>query len=348
MLKHLAMWRKFFGVLVVLLALDAALVFVPAFAPVPWKSAKSAAQAGQDDDQQGNGKQNPPPPLLTAGTMIQSLSPAPYSKDKTTDQEGEKVTVVSLPDVSIVKDKKGFWGYVFDWGPWVFNGLLVVVGIFQVLLLKWTWTQITRQANTLETQAGHMESQIAEAKAQVALMVAQNKTAKDNERARLVIRAVDKPEISGPEPLLDGACALRVRIFVENLGRSKAFNVRAYGVLDVLSSSTRSSHEVAFMQIFPQIIDEGRERHPLNLGGFGREFEDVASTGDYLAISEKCVQQLRDGKGFIHASGTLDYEDIFGDSHLTPFHLVWKSVGGDDGGKWLTRSYWLDKSERST
>src|ERR1700679_4147373 len=122
MLKHLAMRSKFFGALFVLRGLEAALVFMPAFAPVPGKSAKPATQTGQNGDQQGNGKQNPPPPLLTAGTIIQSISPAPYSKDKTTDQEGEKVTVVSLPDVSIVKEKKEFWGYVFDWGPWVFNG----------------------------------------------------------------------------------------------------------------------------------------------------------------------------------------------------------------------------------
>jgi hypothetical protein len=59
----------------------------------------------------------------------------------------QKITVVSLPDVSIAKQKKGFWDYLFEWGPWIFNLLLVIVGGLQVWLLLRTWKTIGRQAD---------------------------------------------------------------------------------------------------------------------------------------------------------------------------------------------------------
>lgn len=215
------------------------------------------------------------------------------------------------------------WVEIYTWP----GGVNVCALLLTLVVIAWQSTE-TRDAAKA-------------ANAQIQIM-------KDKDRGQLIIRTMDEPEITGSNSFIGGSCALRVRVFVENIGSSKAINIRAYGILDIVSTPTGGSHESGFLQVFPHIIDNGETRHPLNVGGFGREFEGVASTGDYIAISEETAQRLRDGKDFIKATGVLIYQDIFKDSHTTPFHFVWKSVGDDDGGKWLTRSFWVDSSPVST
>ncbi len=219
-----------------------------------------------------------------------------------------------------------------------------------------------RQSDTMEKQAAVIDQQLAEmrtgseiakvnaeaAKDSARAALDQAKFTRDLERARLAIRFLDRPELSGPEAILGGDCPLRVCAFVENLGRSRAFNVRASGILHIFSNPTDGSHDEGFLQSFLSIIDEGPKTYPLKLGGFGREFEELASVADFLAIPEATAQEISEGRLFIQASGLLTYEDIFGDNHRTPFRFVWKSVGNDDGGRWRDRSFWLNLSEPST
>ncbi|HWG95808.1 MAG TPA: hypothetical protein VN647_01890, partial [Nitrospira sp.] len=80
--------------------------------------------------------------------------------------------------------------------------------------------------------------------------------------------------------------------------------------------------------------------------GLGREFEGVATTGEYSAIMEELAQRIRGGEVFIAASGTLVYEDIFRDTYEVPYSFVWHSFGNDDGRTWLIESDWLDLSPR--
>jgi len=234
-----------------------------------------------------------------------------------------------------------------------FTGVLAFVGFLQVGTMIWQAILLWKTRGDIHAQADLMKEQVRDAresgrqtfsvlKEQADTALIQTNAAKERERARLGIRSLDVPKVLGPESILDGMRPLRVCAFVENFGRSKAFNARAYGILDIVSDPNSRPRERGFLQYFPQIIDEGSVKHPLKLGGFGREFEDVASSGDALLVSEEMIQEIRNGNTFIQASGKLAYEDIFGDSHTVPFRFVWKSVGDDDGGKWLTRSFWLD------
>jgi hypothetical protein len=247
------------------------------------------------------------------------------------------------------------------------NWALVLVGGITGWFVYKTLRAIKKQAEIMEAQATdaresgtqtfavlkeQTDNLLISAKAATVTAMAANDSAKaanaqiqamkDRERARLGIRSIDVPEVFGPERILEGMCHLRVCAYVENLGHSKAFNVRVYGILDIVSDPESCPREKGFLQPFPQIIDEGPRQHLLKLGGFGREFEDVASSGDAMAVSKEMIREIRDGKAFIQASGKLAYQDIFGDGHTIPFRFVWKSVGDDDGGKWLTRSFWLE------
>ena len=340
-----------------------AVIFAIALASVPAEGQKAhvATNPSQGPREKTDSKNNPASPTF-AKAVPQNVVGVNLKSDP--DQEHSKsarqnVAVVSLPS----KDK-------FDWIAYWGNLVLVVVGIAGVasavatlcfirvqamemrrqrVLLARTLITIRRQANHMETQAGLMGSQIAEAKAQVALLAEQNKNARDRERARLVIRLVTNPEIGKPEHILNGGCPLRVRFPVENIGKSKALNTRASGVVDIIPDPEKGSCEEGFFQALPQIVDDGIEKHWLNLAGFGPEFDDLGSSADFMSIPEEIVAQIREGKkAFIQASGLLVYEDIFGAPHQTPFRFVWKSRGDDDGGMWLTRSTWVDYSPAST
>jgi hypothetical protein len=302
-------------------------------APTDHKDAKAQSTA------------NPVPPMhavIEPSTAISQLKPVP---DKDQSQPPEK----PLPR--------------FARPEWV----IVYITAVYVVIAGWTLFAIKRQVRIMDSQAKDAKEssaqtfQILKEQADTALIqakaatvtaratdesaqaaVAQIRAVKERERARLGIRILDVPEVSGPERILDGMCPLRVCAFVENFGHSKAFNVRAFGILDIVSDPESCPREKGFLHYFPQIINEGSRQHPLKLGGFGREFEDVASSGDAMAVPKETILKIRDGKAFIQASGKLAYEDIFGDSHTVPFRFVWKSLGDDDGGKWLTRSFWMD------
>jgi hypothetical protein len=195
-----------------------------------------------------------------------------------------------------------------------------------------TLNAIKEQANLMKRQANLMEDQ--------------NMNAKDRERARLIIRQLETPELFPAGSTMDGGRALKVRVIVENLGGSRAFNVRAWGMMNIVSERLGDHYDVGIQQVFPSIIDADLQKHFLNVSGLGREFEGVATVGDYIAISEELAQRIRNGEVFIVASGNLAYEDKFLDTYETPFHFVWHSFGNDNGSMWLTESYWLDRSER--
>lgn len=55
---------------------------------------------------------------------------------------------MSLPPIDIVRNYKGYWGFLYDWGPWFFAFILAIVGGFQAWLLHRTWKTIERQTKT--------------------------------------------------------------------------------------------------------------------------------------------------------------------------------------------------------
>jgi hypothetical protein len=125
---------------------------LPFSQPVPGQSAKPAAQRSYDAGQQPDNHQDPPASPVAVDGEKQAGPAEKHSGPVGGEDKQQKITVVSLPPVSVAKEKKGFWGYVFDWGPWLFNLGLLVVGGLQVWLLLRTWKAIERQADLLKKQ----------------------------------------------------------------------------------------------------------------------------------------------------------------------------------------------------
>ena len=136
-----------------LAAIDAALIFAPTFAPAAQEISKPTAQAIDKGESKRQENKQQFPPLLT---VVGANQPIPSHTDagiEPGDDKQQEVAIVKIPEVSLAREKKGFGGYVFDWGPWVFNLGLVIVGFLQLRLLVLTRDQIKRQADTMDTQA---------------------------------------------------------------------------------------------------------------------------------------------------------------------------------------------------
>ncbi|MGA8669923.1 MAG: hypothetical protein WB679_08605 [Terracidiphilus sp.] len=166
----------------------------------------------------------------------QSLHKGPAEKQQSgpkarqdEQQQPTSIAIRSLPQVSVARDYKGFWGVVYDWGPWVFAFLLVVVGAFQIVLLivhathlkglasaaTVNATAITRQAELMEKQLREIRSQREQTDALIVQATEQAKASKiaaeaaeksaqalmDGERAWLLAESIEMNSDAGVDPL---------------------------------------------------------------------------------------------------------------------------------------------------
>jgi hypothetical protein len=154
-----------------LLAIAMLLTIMQAPPPVPRKAANHPAKTGENSQRQTNDDKAPAPKPDAA------LNP---DAAKRNEAKGEKVEskntaqpiqVTQLPNVTVNPSHRD-WA---DWGIWVFNFFLVVVGGFQVFLLWGTLRAIRRQADQMERQTTKLEESIVIAtdSAKAALLNAQ-------------------------------------------------------------------------------------------------------------------------------------------------------------------------------
>jgi hypothetical protein len=155
-LMRLKLWLKLIGTFAVIAGVEAALLLAPPFRPIPRDSAKAAAQSRNDGQRECRSTEQPSSLLKTVITPVGAEPSQPHGGDVGSEdkqQQEATVSVRSFPQASVPKQRKLLWDYVFDWGPWVFNLGLFIVGGLQVFLLIQTRREIHRQADTMEQQA---------------------------------------------------------------------------------------------------------------------------------------------------------------------------------------------------
>jgi hypothetical protein len=91
---------------------------------------------------QATTQENPAPPV----------APKPEAQPPVTQDKEQKVAAVSPAPISPVIEQKGLSDRVFEWGPWAFDLLLVLVAGLQVWLLLRTWRTIEGH-NTMQAAA---------------------------------------------------------------------------------------------------------------------------------------------------------------------------------------------------
>lgn len=124
-------------------------ILLAAMPPMPGQPVKPAAQGGEKSQRQGNKAVTIPEPSLVSKPIDPGTAKSNGEPRASEDRE-HSVKLSSLPPVTLTDKTKTFRDEVLDWGPWIFNFLLVVVGALQIWLLFRTWRTIDRQADLQE------------------------------------------------------------------------------------------------------------------------------------------------------------------------------------------------------
>jgi len=123
--------------------------------PIPPKALDSPTATGQTVTKNPKNHKAPstqPPTSIGPSAADQQHVGSPTKSEDTQ----QAIRVRELPRVSITKD----WS---DWGIWAFNGLLVLVGVFQLLVL-WRQAKIMKaQAEIMAEHAAHLKGLVTAA-----------------------------------------------------------------------------------------------------------------------------------------------------------------------------------------
>jgi hypothetical protein len=137
-------------------------VLTAAMSPMPGWATQSAAHGGDHSQAKPTGKNGNSPSAATVAIKDQPASGSQGTSEVTPEEKERAVKLTGLPPVTITDKPKTIWDRIFDWGPWIFNFGLLLVGAGQVWLLWKTWKKIGKQAELMETQTGHIAGQLAQ------------------------------------------------------------------------------------------------------------------------------------------------------------------------------------------
>ena len=164
------------------------------------------------------------------------------------------------------------------------------------------------------------------------------------ERARLAIDFPPKePRIDGIKfKDVDGTVSQLLELYINviNHGGSKAFNVKASGYV-----MTENIEAGKFFPTYgqdlsiPKVIGIATDADPVRL------YLAPIGLGTKVQILSKDWVDIQKGNKPLHVVGTIDYEDVFGKPHRTPFWHTWKVR--TDNANWGYEAEWTDTSSAS-
>lgn len=202
-----------------------------------------------------------------------------------------------------------------------------------------TLTAIQRQADSMETQAGHMESQVrtlgesvAETRRSVNVAIEQLDMAKNKERARLEIEIEKFDYNPATKHLFVQKIHWRVRLH----GPTEAFILtgRMIGCIgepkrEILQNHGRQMEIRSVIDPSDRIVQGECFISPLSATGEDVGYFDLAS--------------IKERKGILWCMGAIVFKDVFGDAWLLRFKRKWayEVFGSDEvdrecwGGEWV-------------
>lgn len=310
-------------------------LLLTAVPPMPGQAIKAAAQGGDKSQNQSQSKQaaTAPGPMFV-GNPVQPGSAKPDGQSIAGEDKEHSVKLTGLPPVTLTDKPKTFWDHVLDWGPWVFNFGLVVVGILQVVLLKRTWKTIERQANIMDTQARDARESSAEATrialaaakaaqksadaaiAQIQMMIAK-------ERAWIEITFAEDSDAMTIRP--DEMVTLgRFHLNLKNVGGTAARNIT--GWYDTFASEEEKPQETEdkFFLAPPTTVE-------------GNSWEPIPAP---LTIDPRFTADRAPELFYVYLRGEITYNDIFKkEPNVTRFLLRRQFIRGE-GEKAVSREFW--------
>ena len=193
-----------------------------------------------------------------------------------------------------------------------------------------------------------MSSTLNAIKRQADLMAEQNKTVRDRERARISTLEPSKPEFKPAGSFFgENNVPVVIRIPVINDSDTRAFNVEAVGMLRIDPNSAGKFDPNGITLNIPKIIRVGIE-HPIEVTVTGMEPRVGVMTSGFTIISKALADDVKEGRKSLRIMGVIFYEDVFGDSHETPFSYLWEVPAYDSTGEWVELCRWFDQSPKGT
>ncbi len=129
------------------------LIVTQAPVPVPRQVTNTSTTASSTIKSQRKSHDASAAPPVAVIDPATTPSSQPNSGKQVQDNDAHAVVISKFPTVSMSKD----WA---DWGLWVFNFLLVVVGALQVTMLLKTLRAIRTQGEHMERQTGILEKSV--------------------------------------------------------------------------------------------------------------------------------------------------------------------------------------------
>jgi hypothetical protein len=303
-----------------LLILLVLLVFPQTSQLVPRKTANSAAQTSANVKNESAPNQvsaSPTPPPLNTDS---DRTPQRNSGDEHQENAEQTVRISKLPPVSVEATRRD-WA---DWGTWVFNLLLVAVGILQVALLCLTLRVVRIQAREMKRQRGWMRKQWGEMSQQTVslrdyvdetkkIAVATINAAKAAEQSSSIAAGMAIPKLAIDEFAAGntGAASLpamlqfpNIRLVVKNYGQTPAL-LRSWTLVF-------TCEELPLIPVYGDFPGSGIVLTHKVIQPGEPYILTVENSWNRQELSAEYIQAVIDRRKTLRAYGFICYGDIFG------------------------------------
>jgi hypothetical protein len=306
------------------LSLFAVLLFVTqAPVPVPRQASYRSTSASSTVNSQRKSHDAPATPPVAVIDPTAAPSSQPHSDKQGQNDDPHSVVISKFPTVSMNKD----WA---DWGLWVFNFMLVVVGALQVVMLLKTLRVIRIQGNHMERQTVILEKSVAVAEvgANAAQLSVEQMISRERPRLRV---SLEKPILSINKVSGWFEIPLKVSIY----GTTEAFISEStiYASTGDETGATPSNIPWTPSIFIPQVILPRTEPITTNT-------MLMIPGSSLIEYNEEALNAVREGKKFIYCSGWITYRNVFDETWVLKFSQKHNVILGQNGS--ILSSFWVN------
>jgi hypothetical protein len=259
--------------------------------PATGKASNSSADARSSVKTQSKANQQTSDQATTIDQPNNPPSSYSDGSKETAENREQSVKILQIPPISLTRDAKSRLDHVFDWGPWIANFFLVLVGAGQLALLYETWKKVSVQTKTMEDAL----------KATRESNAAIRQIADENTASSIRIQRAYVLPRTRPVPAIDDAGRLigwRCKVDWENVGKTPAVRIQ----LSLKAPIIREQDYVSASDC------------PYNPDGKGSSF-DIAPGYPATSLTEvfpmPLMLDVQSQKVFLFLWGWAEYSSVF-------------------------------------
>lgn len=282
------------------LAILALLLVLQAFVPLRGQTPARAGNGSGNADSNSQNKDGATGSIMAVVDQAQPPKDAEHTAEVGPQESEHRVTLTSIPPLTINVRKKTFLDYAYEWGPWFFGLFLAVAGGVQLRLLRVTWKAIQEQKAETAVQTGILKESVAAAQKSAAAADISANAAMGVAVPTLMLNGfafASKPGCTANDFFTHPG----VILIAKNFGQSPAF-LKGYTITFTCDDLP---DEPVYQFPYPcnaeTVVDAGKTFLP-----------DKDTLTLDKPMSDLDILALVNGKKFLTAYGYISYGDIFG------------------------------------